>query len=301
MSEYLLRQRLAQCHQENRPVDRMEPDDILADQVQVCGPQLLILFGAVAVCIVADTGDVVGQRIQPYIDDMLGIEGHRNPPGEGSTGYAQILQSGEQEVVHHLVLTGNGLNELGMLINVLDQFVCIFAHAEEISLLLGRLYDTAAVRALAVHQLGLRPEGFTGSTVHSLVSSLIDVPLIIETLEDLLYLLLMILIRGTDELIIGNVQQITQTADDTGDLIYMFLGCDAGCLSLQFDLLSMLVSTGLEEDIIALLSLETCDAVSQYDLVVVADMGLRRCIGNRCGKIIFSFAFHCVCSPFLLL
>ena len=184
---------------------------------------------------------------------------------------------------------------------MLDQFVCIFAHAEEISLLLGRLYDTAAVRALAVHQLGLGPEGLTGSTVHSLIGSLVNISLIVETLENLLHLLLMILIRGTDELIIGNVQQITQSADHTGDLIYMFLGSDAGCLSLQFDLLSMLVSTGLEEDIIALLSLETCDAVSQYDLVVVADMGLRRCIGNRCGKIIFSFAFHCVCSPFLLL
>ena len=188
-----------------------------------------------------------------------------------------------------------------MLINVLDQFVCIFAHAEEISLLLGRLYDTAAVRALAVHQLGLGPEGLTGSTVHSLIGSLVNISLIVETLENLLHLLLMILIRGTDELIIGNVQQITQSADHTGDLVHMLLGCDAGCLSLQFDLLSMLVSTGLEEDIIALLSLETCDAVSQYDLVVVADMGLRRCIGNRCGKIIFSFAFHCVCSPFLLL
>ena len=42
MSEYLLRQRLAQCHQENRPVDGMEPDDILTDQVQVCWPQLLV-------------------------------------------------------------------------------------------------------------------------------------------------------------------------------------------------------------------------------------------------------------------
>ena len=69
----------------------MEPDDILTDQVQVCGPQLLVLLGAVAVCIIADTGDVIGQRIEPYIDNMLRIESHRNTPCEGSTGYAQIL------------------------------------------------------------------------------------------------------------------------------------------------------------------------------------------------------------------
>ena len=92
-----------------------------------------------------------------------------------------------------------------MLINVLDQFVCIFAHAEEISLFLGRLYDTAAVRALAVHQLGLGPERFTGGTVHSLIGPLVNISLIIETLEDLLYLLLMILIGSTDELIIRNI------------------------------------------------------------------------------------------------
>ena len=91
MTEYLLRQGLAQRHQENRPVNGMETDDILTDQVQISGPQLLILLRAVAVRIIADTGDVVGQCIQPYIDDMLGIKSHRNTPGEGSTGYAQIL------------------------------------------------------------------------------------------------------------------------------------------------------------------------------------------------------------------
>ena len=42
MSEYLLRQGLTQCHQENRPVDRMETNDVLADQMQVCGPQFLV-------------------------------------------------------------------------------------------------------------------------------------------------------------------------------------------------------------------------------------------------------------------
>ena len=92
-----------------------------------------------------------------------------------------------------------------MLINVLDQSVRILAHTEEVSLLLGRLYHAAAVRALAVHQLGLRPERLTGSTVHSLIGPLVNISLIVETLEDLLYLLLMILIGSTDELIIRNI------------------------------------------------------------------------------------------------
>ena len=86
-----------------------------------------------------------------------------------------------------------------------DQSVRILAHTEEVSLLFGRLYHTAAVRALAIYQLGLRPERLTGSTIHSLIGPLVNITLVIETLEDLLYLLLMILIGSTYELIIRNI------------------------------------------------------------------------------------------------
>ena len=48
----------------------------------------------------------------------------------------------------------------------------------------------------------------------------------------------------------------------------------------------MLVGTGLEADIVALLPLKTRDAVCQYDLVGVADMRLAGCIGDRGGDII---------------
>ena len=75
---------------------------------------------------------------------------------------------------------------------MLDQTVCIFAHFEEICLLLRRLYLTSAVRAFAVHQLRLRPEGLARRTVQSLVRALVNIPLIIQLFENLLYLLLMI-------------------------------------------------------------------------------------------------------------
>ena len=48
----------------------------------------------------------------------------------------------------------------------------------------------------------------------------------------------------------------------------------------------MLIGTGLEADIIALLSLKTRDAVCKHDLIGVADMRLAGCIGNRGGNII---------------
>ena len=41
MSKYLLRQWQIECHQENRPIDRMETNDIFTDQMQICRPVLI--------------------------------------------------------------------------------------------------------------------------------------------------------------------------------------------------------------------------------------------------------------------
>ena len=129
----------------------METDDILTDQMKVCRPVFLKQLSVVSVAVVAKTGDVVCQGIQPYIGNVLRIEGNRNSPGKGGSGYAQILQSRKQEVVHHLILSGYRLDELRMLVDIRDQAVCVFAHSEEVCFFLCRLHFTSAVRALAVY------------------------------------------------------------------------------------------------------------------------------------------------------
>ncbi len=129
----------------------METDDVFTDQMQVCRPVFLEHLATVAVTVIAKSGDVVGQSVQPYIGDVLWIEGNRNAPVEGGSGYTQILKSWKQEVVHHLVLSGNRLNELRVIVDVLDQTVSVFAHLEEICLFLSWLNFTATVRAFAVH------------------------------------------------------------------------------------------------------------------------------------------------------
>ncbi len=153
MSEYLLRQRLPQSHQEDRPVDGVETDDVLPDQVKVRGPELLVLLRAVPLRVIADSCDIVGQRVQPHINYVFVVKIHGNPPFEGCPGHAQILQTRQQEIVHHLVLPGHRLDKLRMLVDMPDQPVRVFAHTEKISLLLRGLYLPAAVRTFPVHQL----------------------------------------------------------------------------------------------------------------------------------------------------
>ena len=61
----------------------------------------------------------------------------------------------------------------------------------------------------------------------------------------------------------------------------------------------MLVGSGLEENLIAFLSLEPCNAVRQHDFIVVSDMRLARCVGDRRSQIIGSLVLHSYFLSFL--
>ena len=166
---------------------------------------------------------VVGQRIQPYISYMFRIKVYRYTPAEGSTGYTQILQSRKQEIVHHLVLSGYRLDELRMFVNIFDQARSVFTHFKEICFFFCRCTRTSAVRTFSVYQLRLREEGFARGTVHSFVMSFVDISLIIQFLEDFLYLFLMFFICRTDKFIIRCIHQIPDSLNLTGYVIYKFL------------------------------------------------------------------------------
>ena len=187
MAEYLLGKRKLQSHQEDRPVNCVETDDILADQVHISRPELLVVLIVVAVRIVAAEGDIVGKCIQPNINNMARVKVYRNAPAERGAGNAQVLQPRLEEVVYHLVLAALRLDELGVLLDVLHQTVGVLAHAEEVSLLLGIHARAAAVRAAAVLQLALGPEGLTRLAVFTLVRTLVNIALIIQLFEDLLH------------------------------------------------------------------------------------------------------------------
>ena len=72
-----LRQRQAGAHQHRRPDHRMESRNVLADQVQVCRPPGL---EPLRIGTETDTCRVIDQRVEPDVDDALGIPGQRNAP-----------------------------------------------------------------------------------------------------------------------------------------------------------------------------------------------------------------------------
>ena len=77
MREHLVRQRQTGGHQHGRPVHRVEAQNVLADQVDVGRPDRRELLVVLAV---ADGGDVVQQRVEPDVDDLLVVPRQGDAP-----------------------------------------------------------------------------------------------------------------------------------------------------------------------------------------------------------------------------
>ena len=143
MGENAARHRDAGRHQEGRPIHGVETHDVLADHVQV-GRPVFAEFLAVGIGI-ADGGDVIGQRIDPHIHDVLGIARHRDAPVEGRARDRQILQAAANKAcdfVHALARQ----HEIGHVAVELEQLVGESWTAEKIALLLDP-FDRRALRA----------------------------------------------------------------------------------------------------------------------------------------------------------
>ncbi len=172
---------------------------------------------------------------------------------------------------------------------MLNQPIRILTHFEKISFFFGRLYFSATVRALSIHKLRFRPKGFTGGTIQAFISTFINITLIIKPFKNFLYLLLVVRVSRPNKFIIGSIHQIPQSPDCSGYIIYKFFRCNSSLLCLQLYFLSVFICPCLEKHIIAFFSLVSGNAVCQYDLITVSNVGFPRRIGYRCSNIVFSF------------
>ena len=296
MSKDLLGQRKIKRHKEDRPVYSVESEDILTDNMNVTGPVFLemlrlLLIGLVG--IVTESCDIVGKRVKPNVNHVLIVKSNGDSPFERGSGNAEILKSRLEEVVDHLLFAGFGLNELGVVLDMLHQSVNVLCHLEEISLFLSLLNGSAAVGTLAVHRLRLCEEGLTGSTVPALIMSLVDISAIVKLLEYLCYRGLVIIVGGTDKVIVGRIHPVPDALYLGSHAVNVSLGSYSRLVSEIFYLLTVLVSSRAEEDVVAHLSFVTRYSVGHNYLVGITEVGLSRCIRDSRGyiKLILHFDY----------
>ncbi len=118
VTEKLLRNGKSECVKHDRPVNRVESHNILTDNVAVARPVLLEKLGR-TVGVVAECGDIVRERVYPYINNVLGVECNGNAPCKSGTRNAEILKSRFNEVVEHFLLSAFGNDKIGVLLDVI--------------------------------------------------------------------------------------------------------------------------------------------------------------------------------------
>ena len=156
------------------------------------------------------------------------------------------METGLDEVVEHFLLAAFGIDKVGVLLDEFLKLLLILGETKEIRLFLHRLNLAAAGGALAVYKLALCPEALARCAVESLVAALVNIVLLIELLENLLNDLFVVGVGGADKLVVGSVENIADVLNLARDLIDVFLGSAALCLSVGLNLLTVLVGACLE-------------------------------------------------------
>jgi len=123
--------------------------------------------------------DIVDKGIEPDIGHIVGIEGKGDSPGK------PVLRTRDTEIFQRFPKEGEDLisidlrpNKILMFLNVLDQPILIFAHLEEVILLLNELRLLLVIRAFTINQFSLGIEAFATEAVISTVFPEIDIPFI---------------------------------------------------------------------------------------------------------------------------
>jgi hypothetical protein len=251
MREDALGRRQARGHQEGRPVDGVEADDVLADEVDVGRPPL---GEGGPVLGVAGGGDVVGQRIQPDIHYMCIVARHLHAPAEAGAADREVAEARLHEG-DHLVPPAGRRDEVGVRLVEGQQLLLPGGEAEEVRGLAHPLHRSAGggvFHAVALCQLVRAVEGLVAHRVPALVMAEIDLALRGQSLPQGRAGALVAGLGGADEVGDREAHGAGQVAEMLADPVGEGLRVLAGVVRRLLHLLAVLVGAGEEEHLPAL-------------------------------------------------
>lgn len=210
-----------QGHQESGPVDGVEPNDVLADDLAVGRPHRTRLVRATTTKRVAGHCQVVQQRIQPHVYRLAVVAGHRNPPRQARRGsrYGEVAEP-TLNLLHHQRHALFGDDGGRVLRVVFEQGIPKGGQPEMVVGLRGpfhllpRLHrDDLGVAGRRVEDpLDLRfgVEGLVAHAVPPLVARLVDVASVVELAPDVLHHPLVVGVGGPDEPVVADVGGVAE-------------------------------------------------------------------------------------------
>ena len=163
MDEELLRRVVARREQQRGPVDAVEAQDVLREQVADVRPEDVEVLPGPRV---RQRAEVVDERVGPDVGDLIRIPRDRDAPRLARAADREVAEAARDEAAR-LVVTELRQHEVGPLVVELQQLVLVGGEAEEPVLLLDPFRHGAVDRALAVHELGLGLERLAAVAVEA--------------------------------------------------------------------------------------------------------------------------------------
>jgi hypothetical protein len=242
-------------HQHRRPNHGVEAGDVFADELNGRPTPFEVLdVGAVA-----DRGDVVEQRVEPDVDHVAVIPRNLDAPVEARPRDGEVVEA----LLHErddLVAHALGLDEVGLGLVQVEQFLLEIAHPKEVVLLLEDLHRAAVDLAhqlagkVAIHRFHEVIELLVLLTTHAVVALVfarIDEAVVVELLQEDRDGLLVALIGGADEIIVGDVDRLQQRQPGIGDeLVGPLPRSGVVRHSCSQDLLPVLVGAGEQPGVV---------------------------------------------------
>ena len=230
----------------------------------------------------ADAGDVIGQRVDPHIHDVLVAAGHAHAPVEGGARDRQVLQAAAHEA-RHLVQALLRQHVIRLLVE-LQQLVRIGRQPEEIALLLHPFDRRAGLGGnahllLVQVRLALGVIGLVADRVPAGVLVEIDVAVRLHPLPDRFRGAVVALFRGMDEVVVRALQPLDHLLEQRHVAVAQLARGQPQLGRGLLHLLAVLVGAGEEKDVEAVQPMEAGDGVGRDRLVGVADV--RRAVRVR--------------------
>ena len=223
----------------------------------------------------ADAGNVVGQRVDPDIHDVIGRAGHRHAPVEGGARHREVGEPALDEA-DHLVEARVRPDEVGMGLVMRQQPVLVLGQTEEIGLLLGPFdrralgADADAVGADSGLVLGVI--GLVADRIPALIAAEIDVAGRDHRIPDRLARPVVARLGGADEVVVGNREGLRHGPEGRGVAVGQLARRQPLAGRRLHHLQAVLVGAGQEEHVVTVVAHEARNGIGGDDLVGMADM-----------------------------
>ena len=271
-------------HQQRRPDDRVELEDVLADQVDRRRPEPV--GQVLALARVGERRVVVEERVDPDVDHLRLVPRHGHPPLQARAAEREVAQAALDER-ERLVVAVRGRDQVGALgVQPLERLLEGRQPEEPVVLLLALELDQVDRAAVAVLELGVGLEVGAAGAVPALVGALVDVAVVVDPLDHLgdLRLCSGSVVRMKKSLVA--LSRAASSLNRTAFRSPSSRGVMPELLGRLGDRLAVLVGAGEEEHVLAALAHVAREHVGGDRRVGVPEVGLAVHVVDRRGDVV---------------